>query len=1743
MILGKKKKFVSFLLAWVLAFCNIPNVFAAVSAQETLTNLLAADMDTQFNGGISPFTVASGTSGGSQTIVQKNGNNALEFRDASLGTNLSSSFYYRLTSGKLMQRVNEIYSMPAGSSPVEFVFEYKLERTAASNKPVAKDIYAQIQFGNYDNNLIPRFPTGSPSVSISGTAAYLNDEPQGSEVLQTVNDKDIASYRFKVIPNGGVRKVSNIELAFSVRVDVGGTDEAYVVDDLAVYEVNSPLVQDTEAPTAPANLTFTAKTDTSVNLSWTASTDNVGVTNYDIYQNGILLATVSGITTTNNVIGLSPSTAYTFMVKARDGAGNTSAASNEVSVTTNPSANGLPVPFGDRDIGNVNPVGNASYNPDTGTFRVQGSGSDIWGTADAFHYVYQPWTGDGQIVARVSKVENGVAWTKPGVMIRGSLSDQSPYAMMAVTPANGVVFQDRLQSGAASTLTAGTKSAAPYWVKLVRVGNMISAYDSSDGISWSFIKKEAINLPETVYFGLAVTSHNTGKLVTAEFDNVNIGEVPPSENTSSPYPGTVESRKQWLWDKTKVMTEFGGLQLNITQYVAQILDGQNVAANLQKIDKLFQTYDAEQYKTVSKIYAYLMVGDQFSSTMKDHVRAYFAQYAYAKLPQTENLRMSNYTAGYLVGHYLPEVVDLNGKSGDALKSLNKVNIEAMIDAGVHKGWAEYESPEYTFMTYLCLNAIYQYTNESDLKQKVKMAMDVMWFEWANDWIDGTFISSTSRAKGDSVSASDPTWRGADHTALSWMYFGSYRAQQGIGDSDANVPSAYRPYLEYLGMVLYRGMSYTPPEMAIRIGQSGYKDYSSRKTNMQNSSGRNLKVYRDAYVKPTWGLSTEVTYNRVDNWIEDIPVALRWHSAKPNPLFRINTDQGDSTVGNYDSPATHRIMQDGKAAVGVFKLLNNPTTNYINAMFPDTGSIITRQEQAGWVFSDTGPMYFAFKMVKPYSWYYQTPMDPANKVKTNARLHPTNTLTYSYNILRSQADTNGWVIETADASEYADFASFKNAILNTTTVDSTHINDTNPRLIYKSLNGDLMDITFDDAAAAYNNTHNINNTPINYNTYKLFDTPWLQQEQNSDTFTATQGGEVYTYDFANWTITKAGELMIVPNSGFENGATSPDYWTDSSLGGSSVRTWDTVTSRTYGHSVKIDNAASADYGGWNNADGNMIAIQPGAAYTLRAWVRTNNVNSTDGANVGITYYKSDGTTVTGSTYFSNYVRGTSNWTQIEATATAPADAARIRFDLNLKGKGTAWFDDVELVGPVIKLRALTLSADKTQLKPGENTVLNLSGTLSDGKSADLSKASVIYSTSNSAVVTVDQQGNITAAQAGNAQVKATVTTNGTTLESAAVTITVDGTPLVTTLAVNSDLPDGQNGWYVHHVNLTLSANNNLFGVAKTEYTLDGGVSWQLYTEPVTLDKDSKYSYSYHSIDNAGNAEAMKTVSINLDSTAPTITGAPTTDANENGWYNTNVTVHFTCADALSGIAGCTQDTTLTAEGSNLSVMGDAADQAGNVASAALMGINIDKTAPVTTDDAPAGWVNKDVTLTLTASDSGSGIVGTYYTVDGGAQQQGASIRIAEEGKHAISYWSVDKAGNIETPHTVTVQIDKTAPILSVVLDKTVLWPPNHQMISVSASVYADDSLSGIASVVLTSITSSEPDSGLDEGEFPNDIQGAEIGTLDTQFNLRAERSGNGNGRIYTIRYTAIDLAGNKTNTETTVTVSHSQSSKQ
>ncbi|CND72298.1 chitinase [Mycobacterium tuberculosis] len=105
---------------------------------------------------------------------------------------------------------------------------------------------------------------------------------------------------------------------------------------------------DTQAPSAPTGLRSTGKTATSVSLAWNAATDNVGVTGYDVYNGGTKAASTTG--TSAGIGGLSPETAYTFTVKAKDAAGNTSPASASVSVTTE-AGGGNPGAGGDKIVG------------------------------------------------------------------------------------------------------------------------------------------------------------------------------------------------------------------------------------------------------------------------------------------------------------------------------------------------------------------------------------------------------------------------------------------------------------------------------------------------------------------------------------------------------------------------------------------------------------------------------------------------------------------------------------------------------------------------------------------------------------------------------------------------------------------------------------------------------------------------------------------------------------------------------------------------------------------------------------------------------------------------------------------------------------------------------------------------------------------------------------------------------------------------------------------------------------------------------------------------------------------------------------------------------------------------------------------------------------------------------------------------------------------------------------------------
>jgi len=168
--------------------------------------------------------------------------------------------------------------------------------------------------------------------NVAGTTANGVNCTNVDILLSTDGGNSFNTVLLAATPNDGNQAISIPNTPGTQnRIMVRGTNHIFFDMSNANFTITGGT-SDVVAPSAPTNLAASGTTQTTTNLSWTASTDNVGVTGYDVYRNGSLLGSSS--TTTYAVTGLSPSTTYAFYVRAKDAAANISANSNTVSVTT-----------------------------------------------------------------------------------------------------------------------------------------------------------------------------------------------------------------------------------------------------------------------------------------------------------------------------------------------------------------------------------------------------------------------------------------------------------------------------------------------------------------------------------------------------------------------------------------------------------------------------------------------------------------------------------------------------------------------------------------------------------------------------------------------------------------------------------------------------------------------------------------------------------------------------------------------------------------------------------------------------------------------------------------------------------------------------------------------------------------------------------------------------------------------------------------------------------------------------------------------------------------------------------------------------------------------------------------------------------------------------------------------------------------------------------------------------------------
>lgn len=242
-------------------------------------------------------------------------------------------------------------------------------------------------------------------------------------------------------------------------------------------------------------------------------------------------------------------------------------------------------------------------------------------------------------------------------------------------------------------------------------------------------------------------------------------------------------------------------------------------------------------------------------------------------------------------------------------------------------------------------------------------------------------------------------------------------------------------------------------------------------------------------------------------------------------------------------------------------------------------------------------------------------------------------------------------------------------------------------------------------------------------------------------------------------------------------------------------------------------------------------------------------------------------------------------------------------------------------------------------------------------------------------------------------------NGNVRDLQTIDVWLDSTPptIDGTASPPPSNPAASPPWNKEDVTVAFACSDALSGVASCP------------TPVVVSIEGAGLSVTAYASDLAGNSNGATVGNINIDKTAPGINGNVVPAPNAAGWNRTNVSAHFECTDAVSGVASCGPDVMLTSEGTGQSAAGNAVDAAGNASSATVENVNIDKTAPVIALTSPAQdaafVLGEAVPADWSASDALSGIASAS-----GTTATGSLIDTASAGAKSFTVTAIDVAGN-------------------------------------------------------------------------------------------------------------------------------------
>ncbi|MCF7689476.1 MAG: hypothetical protein K9M98_10630 [Cephaloticoccus sp.] len=562
--------------------------------------------------------------------------------------------------------------------------------------------------------------------------------------------------------------------------------------------------------------------------------------------------------------------------------------------------------------------------------------------------------------------------------------------------------------------------------------------------------------------------------------------------------------------------------------------GRNVEQALARLAQL-----NEPMPTANMFWAYPMAtlmaagGNQIDAASWNRIQELWRIY-WPSRGDTENHWAMSYASRYLAAQTWPEAGPENWFNGRS----SAENLAEARDYLMHWMWVttsygqgEYDSPQY-FQEYVIPMAMLAgWAQDPVVKQKARMMLDYLIYDYAVENVDGYYGGAHSRVYPKQIVAPGNT----PSSNIGWLLFG-------FGEQR---PDGANTLLALSG--------YVPPPILERVARDRDQPYVERELKrtrwrMRNAGPlsftigdkRTIPVYKYSYVDRDFVLGS--SQGGLLQPIQQQTWSLDWRTDKPmleaaNTFFGVQpysspyegtmffggdwdtvTDLIARSKADYDSedklPSGSRyeqVFQQGTALIALYDMPEGNRFSHIITFF-SRDLAKTMEDASGWIFTQGGPVYIAYRpfapgVWKPNDWTGLLAGGAGGFISTNA-----DKWGVGHKCLVSDALRNGYVVQVAPVRDYASFDDFKAAVR---ALPLTFSTQGKPEATFTALDGSVLH-------ARYGDTPSVNGVEVNYADWPLFDSPFAHEQRGSQRLEIQQGGERLLLDFAHPSVQETAE---------------------------------------------------------------------------------------------------------------------------------------------------------------------------------------------------------------------------------------------------------------------------------------------------------------------------------------------------------------------------------------------------------------------------------------------------------------------------------------------------------------------------------------------------------------------------------------------------------------------------------------------